>query len=110
MSNPMKELLTCTETATIGEDIRREIKPSEGVPSPAPDITTDDEDAPITFSRALNKRKTKGACVKVSAAASLKKKRYRRTVKPSKYTEGKKKEKNNIGDKAIVEVVREEEE
>ncbi|ONK64586.1 uncharacterized protein A4U43_C07F27640 [Asparagus officinalis] len=104
--------------ATIREDIKREIKPLEGVPPTAPNTTTDDEDAPLIFSRALKKRKrgVKGAHAFVSAAAPLKKKRCRREVKPSKwvvtpYTEKKKKkEKDNIGDKAIVEVAGEEEE
>ncbi|ONK61422.1 uncharacterized protein A4U43_C08F29740 [Asparagus officinalis] len=104
--------MVCLEIATIREDIGREIKPSEGVPPPAPDTTTDDKDAPLTFSMALNKRKrcAKGARAKVFAAAPLKK------MKPSKwvvtpYTGGKKKkEKDNIGNKAIVEVAGKEEE
>ncbi|ONK72895.1 uncharacterized protein A4U43_C04F24630 [Asparagus officinalis] len=70
------------------------------------------------FSRALNKRKrgARGAREKVAAAAPLKRKRCKRTVKPSKwvvtpYTEGKKKkEKDNIRDKVIIEVAGEEEE
>ncbi|ONK76422.1 uncharacterized protein A4U43_C03F27650 [Asparagus officinalis] len=112
------KMQTCIETTTIRKDIWREIKPSESVPPPALDNTTDDEDAPLTFSRALNKRKrgAMGACAKVSAAVPLKKTTCRRVVKPSKwvvtpYTEGKKKkEKDNIGDKSIVEVAGEEEE
>ncbi|ONK54912.1 uncharacterized protein A4U43_UnF9790 [Asparagus officinalis] len=110
--------MVCLETITIRKDIWRKIKPSESVPPPALDNTTDDEDAPLTFSRALNKRKrgAMGACAKVSAAVPLKKTTCRRVVKPSKwvvtpYTEGKKKkEKDNIGDKSIVEVAGEEEE
>ncbi|ONK63329.1 uncharacterized protein A4U43_C07F13880 [Asparagus officinalis] len=136
VSPPAKELLTCTKTSTQHEDTGRkitpvvdvpsagydtetmEIKQSEDAPPPAPDTSTDDEDAPIRFSRALNKRKrgARGAREKVSAAAPLKRKRCIRAVKHSKwvvtpYTEGKKKkEKENIGDKAIIEVAGEEEE
>ncbi|ONK71958.1 uncharacterized protein A4U43_C04F14150 [Asparagus officinalis] len=148
VSPPAKELLTCTETGTqcegtgreitpavdvpyaghntemqtcidtLREDTGMEIKQSENAPPPAIETSTDDEDAPIVFSRDLNKRKrgARGAREKVAAAAPLKWKRCKRTVKPSKwivtpYTEGKKKkEKNNIGDKAIIEVVGEEEE
>ncbi|ONK80993.1 uncharacterized protein A4U43_C01F24060 [Asparagus officinalis] len=110
------EMQTCIDT--LREDIGMEIKQSEDAPPPAPDTSTDDEDAPIRFSRALNKRKrgARGAREKVAAAAPLKRKRCKRTVKPSKwvvtpYTEGKKKkEKDNIGDKAIIEVAGKEEE
>ncbi|ONK62310.1 uncharacterized protein A4U43_C07F2580 [Asparagus officinalis] len=148
VSPPAKELLTCTETGTQREGTGREITPavdvpsvghdtetqtcidtlwedtgmeinqSENVPPPAIETSTDDEDAPIVFSRALNKRKrgVRGAREKVATAAPLKRKRCKRAVKPSKwvvtpYTEGKKKkEKDNIGDKAIIEVAGEEEE
>ncbi|ONK58199.1 uncharacterized protein A4U43_C09F9440 [Asparagus officinalis] len=97
---------------TLIEDTRKEIKQSENAPPPAPDTSTEDEDAPLRFSKDLNKRKrgAKEAREKVSAATLLKGKRCRRAVKPSKwvvtpYIEGKKKkEKDNIGDKAIVEV------
>ncbi|ONK81476.1 uncharacterized protein A4U43_C01F29540 [Asparagus officinalis] len=83
-----------------------EINQSENAPPPAIETSTDDEDAPIVFSRALNKKKrgARGAREKVAAAAPLKRKRCKRAVKPSKwvvtpYTEGKKKkEKDNIGD------------
>ncbi|ONK71796.1 uncharacterized protein A4U43_C04F12470 [Asparagus officinalis] len=100
---PAKELLTCTDT--LREDTRMEIKQSEDAPPPTPDTSTDDENAPSRFSRALNKRKrgARGAREKVAVAAPLKWKRCRRVVKPSKwvvtpYTEGKKKkEKDNIG-------------
>ncbi|ONK67840.1 uncharacterized protein A4U43_C05F4330 [Asparagus officinalis] len=90
--------MDCLETDTLREDTGMEIKQSENAPLPAPDTSTEDEDAPLRFSKALNKRKrgAKGACEKASAAASLKGKRCRRAVKPSKwivtsYTEGKKK-------------------
>ncbi|ONK78395.1 uncharacterized protein A4U43_C02F18330 [Asparagus officinalis] len=147
VSPPTKELLTCTETCTqredtgkeitlavdvppaghdtetqtcidtIREDTRMGIKQSKDALPPAPNTSIDDEDAPIMFSSALNKRKrgVRGACEKVAAAATLKRKRCKRTVKPFKwvvtpYTEGKKKkEKDNIGDKAIIEVAGEEE-
>ncbi|ONK56524.1 uncharacterized protein A4U43_C10F9690 [Asparagus officinalis] len=110
------ETQTCIDTPR--EDTGREIKQSEDAPPPAPDTSTENEDAPIRFSRNLNKRKrgTKGTRTKVSAAAPLRGNRCRRVVKPSKwvvipYTKGKKKkEKDNIGDKAIVEVSGEEEE
>ncbi|ONK70660.1 uncharacterized protein A4U43_C04F190 [Asparagus officinalis] len=142
-----KELLTCTETCTqregtgrkitsavevpsagdgetqtcidtLREDTGMEIKQSENAPPPAIETSTDDENAPIVFLRALNKRKrgARGAREKVAAAAPLKRKRCKRPVKPSKwvvtiYTEAKKKkEKDNIGDKAIIEVAGEEEE
>ena len=109
--------MDCLETDTLREDTGKEIKQSENAPLPAPDTSTEDEDGPLRFSKALNKRKrgAKGACEKASAAASLKGKRCRRAVKPSKwvvtpYTKGKKKkEKDNIGDKAIIEVGGEEE-
>ncbi|ONK77549.1 uncharacterized protein A4U43_C02F7740 [Asparagus officinalis] len=148
VSPPAKKLLTCTETGTQCEGTGREIilavdvppaendtetqtcidtlredtgmgiKQSEDAPPPVPDTLTDDEDAPIVFLRALNKRKrgARGARKKVTAAAPLKRKRCKRAVKPSKwvvtpYTEGKKKkEKDNIWDKAIIEVAGEEEE
>ncbi|ONK63322.1 uncharacterized protein A4U43_C07F13810 [Asparagus officinalis] len=147
VSPPAKELLTCTKTGTqcegtgreitpavevpsagdgetqtcidtLWEDTGMEIKQSENAPPPTIETSTDDEDAPIVFSRALNKRKrdARGAREKVATAAPRKRKRCKRAVKPSKwvvtpYTEGKKKkEKDNIGDKAIIEVVGEEEE
>ncbi|ONK65110.1 uncharacterized protein A4U43_C07F33780 [Asparagus officinalis] len=146
VSPPAKELLTCTETGTqregtgreitpavevpsagdgetqtcidtLREDTRMEIKQSENAPPPAEETSTDDEDAPIVFSKVLNKRKrgATGARGKMAAAAPPKRKRCKRSVKPSKwvvtpYTEGKKKkEKDNIGDKAIIEVGGEEE-
>ncbi|ONK72357.1 uncharacterized protein A4U43_C04F18580 [Asparagus officinalis] len=146
VSLPAKELLTCTETGTqregtgreitpavevpsagdgetqtcidtLREDTGMEIKQSENAPPSAIETSTDDEDAPIVFSRALNKRKrgATGAREKVAAAAPPKRKICKRSVKPSKwvvtpYTEGKKKkEKDNIGNKAIIEVVGEEE-
>ncbi|ONK61898.1 uncharacterized protein A4U43_C08F34710 [Asparagus officinalis] len=102
---------------TLREDTRMKIKQSENAPPPAIETSTDDEDAPIVFSRALNKRKrgATGAREKVAAAAPPKRKRCKRSVKPSKwvvtpYIEGKKKkEKDNIGDKAIIEVAGEKE-
>ncbi|ONK73146.1 uncharacterized protein A4U43_C04F27720 [Asparagus officinalis] len=110
--------MDCLESDTLREDTGMEIKQSEDTPPPAIKTLTDDENTPIKFSRALNKRKrgARGAREKVAAAASLKRKRCKRAVKPSKwvvtpYTEGKKKkEKDNIGDKAIIEVDGEEEE
>ncbi|ONK66136.1 uncharacterized protein A4U43_C06F4510 [Asparagus officinalis] len=110
------ETQTCIDT--LWEDTGMEIKQSEDAPPLIPDTSTDDEDAPIVFSRALNKRKrsAKGTCEKVAAVAPLTRKRCKRAAKPSKwvvtpYTEGKKKkEKDNIGDKAIIEVAGEEEE
>ncbi|ONK64323.1 uncharacterized protein A4U43_C07F24490 [Asparagus officinalis] len=77
-----------------------------------------DKENKFKFSGALNKRKrgAKGVHAKVSTAAPLKGKTCKRTMKPSKwvvtpYTKGKKKkEKDNIRDKAIVEVAGEEEE
>ena len=108
----------CLESDTLREDTRMEIKQSENAPPPAEETSTDDEDAPIVFSKVLNKRKrgATGARGKMAAAAPPKRKRFKRSVKPSKwvvtpYTEGKKKkEKDNIGDNAIIEVAREEEE
>ncbi|ONK79799.1 uncharacterized protein A4U43_C01F10190 [Asparagus officinalis] len=115
VSPPAKELLTCTDT--LREDTGMEIKQSENARPPAAETSTDDEDAPIVFSKALNKRKrgATGARGKMAADAPPKRKRCKRSVKPSKwvvtpYTEGKKKkEKDNIGDKAIIEVGGEEE-
>ncbi|ONK62776.1 uncharacterized protein A4U43_C07F8020 [Asparagus officinalis] len=106
VSPPAKELLTCTETGTqregtgreitpavevpsagdgetqtcidtLREDTGMEIKQSENAPPPAIETSTDDDDAPIVFSRALNKRKrgATGARGKVAAAALLKRKR-----------------------------------
>ncbi|ONK56148.1 uncharacterized protein A4U43_C10F4640 [Asparagus officinalis] len=106
------------QTYTLREDTGRKIKQSEDVPLPAPDTSTEDEDAHIKFLRALNKRKrgANRAREKVSDVEPLKGKRCRRAMKPSKwvvtpYTKWKKKkEKDNIGDKAIVEVSGEEEE
>ncbi|ONK62451.1 uncharacterized protein A4U43_C07F3990 [Asparagus officinalis] len=109
--------MDCLESDTLREDTGMEIKQSENAPPPAIETSTDDEDAPIMFSRALNKRKrgATGAREKVAAAAPPKRKRCKRSVKPFKwvvtpYTEGKKKkEKDNIGDKALIEVAGEEE-
>ncbi|ONK66946.1 uncharacterized protein A4U43_C06F13850 [Asparagus officinalis] len=109
--------MDCLESDTLREDTRMEIKQSENAPPPAEETSTDDEDAPIVFSKVLNKRKrgATGARGKMAAAAPPKRKRCKRSVKPSKwvvtpYTEGKKKkEKDNIGDKAIIEVGGEEE-
>ncbi|ONK54993.1 uncharacterized protein A4U43_UnF8810 [Asparagus officinalis] len=109
--------MSCLESDTLREDTGMEIKQSENAPPPAIETSTDDEDAPIVFLRALNKRKrgATGVRGKVAAAAPPKRKRCKRSVKPSKwvvtpYTEGKKKkEKDNIGDKAIIEVAGEEE-
>ncbi|XP_020258868.1 uncharacterized protein LOC109835294 [Asparagus officinalis] len=86
VSPPAKELLTCTETGTqregtgreitpavevpsagdgetqtcidtLREDTRMKIKQSENAPPPAEETSTNDEDAPIVFSKVLNKRK-----------------------------------------------------
>ncbi|ONK66485.1 uncharacterized protein A4U43_C06F8670 [Asparagus officinalis] len=107
VSPPAKGLLTCTEIGTQRKDTGRKITPVVDVPSVGHDTKT--------FSRALNKRKrgVRGAREKVAAAAPLKRKRCRRASKwvVSPYIEGKKKkEKDNIEDKAIIEMTGEEEE
>ncbi|ONK64067.1 uncharacterized protein A4U43_C07F21750 [Asparagus officinalis] len=107
VSPPAKELLTCTETGTQREGTRREITPAVDVPSAGHDTETQ---------TCIEKERCKGAREKVATAAPLKRRRCKRAVKPSKwvvtpYTKGKKKkEKDNIGDKAIIEVAGEEEE